>query len=77
MISKIKNSVVALGGNCSHWGIPLGAGYIDGAIAYCPAHCAGFDVFTGEPVNNPAFFKIPSYEAYVNSEQKVVVKVPT
>ena len=52
-VFNVDGNFYALDGLCPHRGGPLGAGYVEGAIVYCPLHGWGFDVKTGACVTNP------------------------
>lgn len=43
----------ALDRRCGHRNAPLEKGTLDGRILTCAAHCAQFDVTTGEALSNP------------------------
>jgi nitrite reductase/ring-hydroxylating ferredoxin subunit len=52
-VFNVDGAFYAIHGRCPHRGGPLGAGYVEGAVVYCPLHGWGFDVKTGKCVTTP------------------------
>lgn len=66
----------AVGGNCTHYGGPLGEGLCAVGEIRCPWHHAAFDLNTGEAVGAPALSPIPTYAIGVR-EGRIYVTGPT
>ncbi|MEN6398874.1 MAG: Rieske 2Fe-2S domain-containing protein [Rectinema sp.] len=53
LICNAGGTFYALDRRCTHKNAALEKGTLDGTILTCPAHCAQFDVRTGEALSNP------------------------
>lgn len=53
IICSVGGTFYALDRRCTHKNAVLEKGTLDGTILTCPAHCAQFDVTTGEALSNP------------------------
>lgn len=76
LLTKTGEKVHAISSKCTHWGVPLSAGYVDSNTAYCPAHCAGFDLKTGHSTCSPGLDSLPIYSTSIDSNGEVIVEVP-
>ena len=53
IICNAGGKFYALDRRCTHKNAAMEKGTLDGTILTCPAHCAQFDVRTGEALSNP------------------------
>jgi nitrite reductase/ring-hydroxylating ferredoxin subunit len=53
LICNAGGAFYALDRRCTHKNAAMEKGTLDGTILTCPAHCAQFDVRTGEALSNP------------------------
>ncbi|HNX73549.1 MAG TPA: Rieske 2Fe-2S domain-containing protein [Spirochaetales bacterium] len=53
LICNAGGTFYALDRRCTHKNAAMEKGTLDGTILTCPAHCAQFDVRTGEALSNP------------------------
>lgn len=54
-VCNVGGELYAIRDQCTHAGIPLSTGPLDGYELICPWHGAGFDVRSGCPTSPPAF----------------------
>lgn len=52
-IYNVEGQFYALDNRCPHRGGPLGEGFVDGKVVFCPLHGWGFDVQTGQCQDRP------------------------
>lgn len=60
---------------CTHQGLPLSDGPLNGDVITCPYHGAQFCIKTGEVMSPPAFEDLPVFEVRVR-DGMVQVKIP-
>ncbi|HOV94283.1 MAG TPA: Rieske 2Fe-2S domain-containing protein [Spirochaetales bacterium] len=53
IICNVAGKFYALDRRCTHKNAAMEKGTLDGTILTCPAHCAQFDVRTGQALSNP------------------------
>lgn len=68
-VANIDGRFLAIGGECTHAGGPMGEGTIEGLCAVCPWHGGAFDLETGEAKIPPAHEPVPSYRVLIDSGQ--------
>ena len=54
VVARVGGEVFALDAGCTHYGVMLGGGIVEGHTIRCPAHHSRFDLRTGEAVAAPA-----------------------
>ena len=59
--AKVKGQIYAVSGKCTHWGAPMGQGYLDGFELACPWHNATFDIRNGASLQGPGTDPLLSY----------------
>ena len=74
LVVKCSNSYYACENACSHQGLPLDDGRIEGTTITCPFHGAQFCLKSGKPFGPPAFEGINVFETKVENG-KVYVKI--
>jgi 3-phenylpropionate/trans-cinnamate dioxygenase ferredoxin reductase subunit len=62
------NEIHFIGATCSHYGLPLEKGLVDGSEVHCPFHHARFCIKTGAAVGAPALDSIPSWQVVRDGE---------
>jgi len=72
LIVRANGDFFALEDSCSHTGLPLQGGTLDGHRIKCPHHGACFDVRTGEAVSLPAIAPVESYNLVVEGDEVFV-----
>jgi nitrite reductase/ring-hydroxylating ferredoxin subunit/Fe-S cluster biogenesis protein NfuA len=53
LLVRIEGKVMAFRNQCSHMGMPLDGGLVDGSVITCPWHGFRFDLSTGECITAP------------------------
>ncbi len=61
MLVRRADSIVAIGAYCSHYGVSLQDGVLNGDKVRCPLHHACFNVDTGDALHAPAFDPLPRW----------------
>lgn len=56
-----SGELFALDNRCSHAGLPLADGKLQGNEIVCPAHGASFDLASGQALTRPAFKCVATY----------------
>jgi apoptosis-inducing factor 3 len=82
VVARIDGEVYALDAACTHYGVPLGGGIVEGHTIRCPAHHSRFDLRTGEAVAAPALRPVACWKvgvrdgrAYVTGRREVAPPV--
>lgn len=75
LLSRRNGAFFAVGGACTHYGGPLGDGFVDGDRVRCPWHHACFSLRTGEAVAAPAFDALTRWNTEVSGD-RVFVREP-
>ncbi len=70
--ANVGGRLLAIGGECTHAGGPLGEGELEGLCVVCPWHGATFDLETGVPRTPPAHDPVPSYPASIVGDDIVI-----
>lgn len=65
--AKINGTIHAVSGKCTHWGAPMGQGYLDGYEVLCPWHIAPFDIRTGRSLQGPGVAPLLSFPTSVKA----------
>lgn len=60
-----ENCYFAIEDCCTHQGLPLSDGLLQGDIITCPYHGAKFSIMTGEVKAPPAFDNLPVFEVRI------------
>lgn len=68
-VANLGGRFLAIGGECTHAGGPLGEGDIEGNCVVCPWHGASFDLETGEARTPPAHEAEPTYPVEVVGDE--------
>ena len=63
--ASIDGRIHAVSGKCTHWGAPMGQGYLDGYEVLCPWHIAPFDIRSGESLQGPGIAPLLSFQTTV------------
>jgi 3-phenylpropionate/trans-cinnamate dioxygenase ferredoxin subunit len=81
VIAGLPVAVVRIGGRfhafadyCTHEGLTLTAGYgvaVENEVV-CMMHASVFDIETGEPIEGPAYDRLPVYEVVVDGDDVLV-----
>lgn len=72
LIVRSNGDFFGLEDSCSHTGLSLQGGIIDGYSIKCPHHGACFDVRTGEAVALPAIAPVERYELVIDGDEVFV-----
>ncbi len=75
-LTRVKGTICAMGGKCSHYGGPLEKGRLRDHVITCPWHTARFDVRSGTLEAPPALDDLPRYETKVEGGDVYVRRVP-
>ena len=75
MLVRRGDAVVALSPFCTHYGVSLADGIVDGDTVRCPLHHACFNLDTGNAVHAPAFDALPRW-AVEQRDGTVYVREP-
>jgi nitrite reductase/ring-hydroxylating ferredoxin subunit len=76
--AKVDGKIYAVSGKCTHWGAPMGQGYLDGHEVLCPWHIAPFDIRSGASLQGPGIAPLLSFPVSVRSgEVYADIAVPT
>lgn len=65
LLSHRDGKLFAIGASCTHYGGPLGEGFISGDHVRCPWHHACFSLRTGEALEAPAFDPVGTWRVDV------------
>jgi 3-phenylpropionate/trans-cinnamate dioxygenase ferredoxin subunit len=71
-VCNVDGEIHAIHDHCTHVGIELSGGFLDGHELICPWHGAAFDVRTGVPQSGPASIPCRRYTVAVE-EQTITV----
>jgi naphthalene 1,2-dioxygenase system ferredoxin subunit len=72
---KVDGIVYATGGLCSHQGVRLCDGFLEGHQIECPLHQARFDIRSGQVLCAPAKKNIPVYSVRIAGDE-ILISVP-
>jgi nitrite reductase/ring-hydroxylating ferredoxin subunit len=76
VLGKLKGTIHAIGGMCTHEDALLEDGELDGQMVRCPLHDSGFNIHTGKAVHLPAVGSVPVYEVKVVNGRVLVSSQP-
>ena len=62
LLVRMGGDVFAVGAQCTHYGVSLAGGLLEGGTLRCPAHHSAFDPRTGEAVRPPALRPLPCWD---------------
>jgi len=65
--AKVKGQIYAVSGKCTHWGAPMGQGYLDGFELLCPWHIAPFDLRNGASLQGPGVAPLLSFPVSIRN----------
>jgi 3-phenylpropionate/trans-cinnamate dioxygenase ferredoxin reductase subunit len=74
LVARHGDDVFAVGGQCTHYGAPLGLGLIVGDTVRCPWHHASFNLRTGEAVRAPALNPLARWAVEQRNDMIVVTR---
>ena len=72
LLARLDDGLHAVGGNCTHYGGPLGEGFMAGDEVRCPWHHACFSLRTGRARKAPAFAPLSTWRVEVVGDQAFV-----
>jgi NADPH-dependent 2,4-dienoyl-CoA reductase/sulfur reductase-like enzyme/nitrite reductase/ring-hydroxylating ferredoxin subunit len=75
LIHTARGKFYATSPKCTHYGVPLKGGVLNGDRLTCPAHGACFNVCTGDIEDAPAVDALVKYEVNVKGDQ-VFISIP-
>jgi nitrite reductase/ring-hydroxylating ferredoxin subunit/uncharacterized membrane protein len=67
ILLRTHDGIFAMGAACTHRGAPLDEGTLEGACVRCPWHGSLFAFADGSPLEGPASFPQPQFEARVEA----------
>ena len=65
---NVEGTYYAIGDTCTHRGVPLSEGDVQGTKVTCPWHGARFDLKTGAVLGPPAQNSVPSCKVVVEGD---------
>ncbi len=68
LLIMLADGVHAVSDTCTHAGISLADGWLEGDVICCPKHGGKFNVKSGKAVAFPAIKKLPRYEVSVDGD---------
>ena len=74
-IFKLEDGVYCLDNVCSHEYSPLAEGMVLDGDVFCPKHGSRFDIRTGDVKDYPATSPVKTFEATVDEDGDVYIKV--
>jgi len=74
LLANVKGKIYASAAKCTHLGISLAKGKLNGTVLTCPGHRSMFDLADGKVVAPPAKLPLKTYEVKVDG-QDVLVKL--
>lgn len=69
---NIEGTFYAIEDYCTHAGVLLGGGWVDGETVVCPLHGAVFCLKTGAALTPPAFDSVHSYPVAIEGDDVMV-----
>lgn len=61
VVKDAAGEIYAIGDVCTHGDISLAEGFVEGQTLECWAHGSKFDLYTGKPLNLPAYEPVPVF----------------
>jgi len=74
LLANVKGKIYASAAKCTHLGISLAGGKLNGTVLTCPGHRSMFDLVDGKVMAPPAKLPLRTYEVKVDG-QDVLVKL--
>jgi len=74
LLANVNGKIYASAAKCTHLGISLTGGKLNGTILTCPGHRSTFNLVDGKVMAPPAKLPLKTYEAKVDG-QDVLVKL--
>jgi len=74
LLAKVRGKVYASAAKCTHLGVSLAGGKLDGTVLTCPGHSSRFDLVDGKVIAPPAKLPLKTYEVKVDG-QEILVKL--
>lgn len=68
-----EKRLFAVGGKCSHFGLPLSGGQLAGHTLRCPFHGACFNVISGDIEESPGMDCLPTFKVSVRASDQMVL----
>jgi nitrite reductase/ring-hydroxylating ferredoxin subunit len=72
LVFRDGDRVYAVAGRCTHQGVELAGGTLEGALLRCPWHGATFDLRTGARLNPPTCRDLRRYRVEVAGDRVVI-----
>ena len=76
LVARLDGKYYATGNFCTHFGAPLGNSLLIDDKVICPYHFAAFNVKDGNVEQSPALSGLPTYQAEVDANGQLHVKLP-
>ncbi|MBO3803495.1 MAG: Rieske (2Fe-2S) protein [Candidatus Brockarchaeota archaeon] len=68
LLAKVGGKLYACSGRCTHLGLPLAGGKLEGTVLQCPHHRSKFDMADGRVLSPPAKLPLRIYEVKVEGK---------
>ena len=72
LLARLDDGLHAVDGTCTHYGGPLGEGFVDGDEVRCPWHHACFSLRTGRARKAPAFRALARWRVEIEGDRVFV-----
>jgi len=72
LLANVKGKIYASAAKCTHLGISLAGGKLNGTVLTCPGHKSMFDLVDGKVMAPPAKLPLKTYEVKVDGRDVFV-----